>query len=463
MNTPVRKKRFFARHAKSSAMVVSLILHAILIVIAVSFVAVKVYQKETNQFRAQRAVHPQAPLKRPQVPVKIKKKRPKPKVHKRIVVKTRTNQKMPDIKMPEIRGIKGGLGSSDSAGLSGAGSLGFSMPEINLFGVKTRGEKVFIVLDSSPRIMSDEIGGIRAYRLVKEELIRILKTLPPTTLFNMAVYDRQKNHTETYLIFPEMVPASQTNLKKVEEWLMPLNRVKQKMGEDAYGVKTLGAGGIPLSNPPLLPEGKGNIRPTPPLWAPALFESMKQQADTVFLLTSDWGVWIQRYFTGKTPKWSKAAEEKWNQAYKEGLKKLAEDNKKRAERGDPPRAIDKGNPWSVNAAYFPDIEHPPTPPSHYYTPKEFVEDFVKVRRSYHKKSPTSLGLSGRKKKKMDFSINVIHFVPQDLADKKGEQHILNESTQKFKQLSSLAQGEYRTIRGEKGIQSAIKPEEAPAK
>jgi len=463
MNNQPKNKRFFANHAKSSAMITSLILHAILIVVAISFVAVKVYQKETNQFQAQRVAHPQAPLKRPQVPVKIKKRRPPPKIHKRIVVKTRANQKMPNIKMPEIRGIKGGLGSSDVSGLGNTGSLGFSMPEINLFGIKSRGEKVFIVLDSSPRIMYDEIGGIRAYRIVKKELVRILKTLPPTTLFNMAVYDRQNNHTETYLIFPKMVPANQVNLQKVEEWLEPLNAIDSKMNEDAYGVKTLGPGSIPLSDPPLLPEGEGNIRPTPPLWSPALFESMKEQADTVFLLASDWGIWIQRYKTGKEPKWSDAAKKKWDEAYQKGLEKLAEDNKRRAARGDPPRAIDKENPWAVNKAYFPDIEQPPTPETHYYTAKEFMEDFIKVRRLYQEKSPTTLGLSGRKKGKFNFSIHVVHFIPRDTPVQKGEQRVIEKSMQKFKQLSALAHGEYQSIRGEKGIQSAVEPQTTPDK
>ena len=37
-----RKKRFFTSHSKSSAMVVSLALHAVLLVVALSFVAVTV-------------------------------------------------------------------------------------------------------------------------------------------------------------------------------------------------------------------------------------------------------------------------------------------------------------------------------------------------------------------------------------------------------------------------------------
>jgi len=40
------KKKFFARHSKSSALVVSVGIHALLIVVALSFVAVTVIQKD---------------------------------------------------------------------------------------------------------------------------------------------------------------------------------------------------------------------------------------------------------------------------------------------------------------------------------------------------------------------------------------------------------------------------------
>ena len=44
------KKRFFAKHAKSSAMMISLVIHAILLVGAVFYVAVTVIKKEEKIF-----------------------------------------------------------------------------------------------------------------------------------------------------------------------------------------------------------------------------------------------------------------------------------------------------------------------------------------------------------------------------------------------------------------------------
>jgi hypothetical protein len=109
----MRKKGFFASHAKSSAALVSLGIHAVLIVIALSFVAVTVITKEEKAFEAKPVKRPKMSLKKLQVPVNIKKKpTKKPKLRKRIVVQPKMNSTMPDIKMPEITGVKGGLESS---------------------------------------------------------------------------------------------------------------------------------------------------------------------------------------------------------------------------------------------------------------------------------------------------------------------------------------------------------------
>ncbi len=120
-------KRFFAGHAKSSAMVVSLAIHAIFIVVALSFVAVKVIIKEEPAFVAKKVKRPKMPPKKIRVPVNVKKRKPKPRLRKRIVVNTKT---FTDIKMPEISGIKGGLGNMGGDGL---GSLGFDI-DMDLFG-----------------------------------------------------------------------------------------------------------------------------------------------------------------------------------------------------------------------------------------------------------------------------------------------------------------------------------------
>lgn len=121
------KKRFFASHAKSSAMMVSLAVHGILIAIAVTFVAVSVIPKEEPAFEVKKVKRPKMPLKKIKVPVDTKKRKPKPRLRKRILSQKKS---FTDIKMPEITGVAGGLGNMGGDGL---GSLGFDL-DMDLFG-----------------------------------------------------------------------------------------------------------------------------------------------------------------------------------------------------------------------------------------------------------------------------------------------------------------------------------------
>ena len=132
----MEKNRFFAKHSKSSAMVVSLAIHAVLALVAVSFVAVKVIVKEEPEFESKRVKRPKMPPKKIQVPVNVKKRKPKPRLRKRIVT---TKTTFNEIKMPEITGVAGGLGNMGGDGL---GSLGFELDIGDLFGGnKSRGNK----------------------------------------------------------------------------------------------------------------------------------------------------------------------------------------------------------------------------------------------------------------------------------------------------------------------------------
>lgn len=123
------KKGYLGKHAKTSAAMVSLGLHAVLIVVAVSFVAVRIYVKDEKVFEAKPVSRPRMKLKKLTVPINIKKKKiQKPKLRKTIVSKPKT--KSLDLKMPEITGIKGGTGYMDGGGLGG---IGFGL-DIDLFG-----------------------------------------------------------------------------------------------------------------------------------------------------------------------------------------------------------------------------------------------------------------------------------------------------------------------------------------
>ncbi len=126
-----QKKRFFLNHRKSSALVVSIAIHALFIVVALMFVAVTVIQKDEVDFKAKDIKRPKLNLRKLQVPVQMDKKTQAPKLRHNIVAKPKL--KDVTLKMPEVIGVPGGTyGTGD--GLGGLG-FGFTMDlDMDLFG-----------------------------------------------------------------------------------------------------------------------------------------------------------------------------------------------------------------------------------------------------------------------------------------------------------------------------------------
>jgi hypothetical protein len=226
----MKKNRYFASHSKSSAMVVSLAIHAVLIVVAISFVAVKVIVKEEPAFEAKRVKRPKMPPKKIQVPVDVKKK-PKPRLRKRIVSTANT---FADIKMPEITGVKGGLGNM---GGTGGGSLGFTMPEIDFFGVKSKGGNVVFIVHFGPATSGATPYERMTSYTIRKRLEEMIEELPGDTLFNVTAY-WVKQCTP---FSDKLLLATPENKQQLLDWMEPVNPVKGQ-------TKTYGEGFNPAFN-----------------------------------------------------------------------------------------------------------------------------------------------------------------------------------------------------------------------
>lgn len=222
-----KKRGVFVKHAKYSAALISLLTHAVLIVTAVSFVAVRVTRREDQKFKSMKVERPRHKLKKIQVPVKIKNKKPNLKFRKRVVVK-KFKRQVPDFKMPEMSRINERLGNVGDV-VSGLGGIGFSMPELDFFGAKARGEKVVFVVHFGPATIDgggDEGHGTPFSRMtgltIRNRLEDLVDSLPAYTLFNVICYFAD----EAWAMEPEMQLATSANKEKVKRWMKPVNPIQ---------------------------------------------------------------------------------------------------------------------------------------------------------------------------------------------------------------------------------------------
>lgn len=296
------KKRFFTHHAKSSAMLASLAVHGILIAVAITFVAVSVIPKAEPDFVAKSVKRPKMPMKKLKVPVNLKKRKPKPRMRRRIV----TERKFAEIKMPEITGVKGGLGNM--GGLGEEASLGFTMPEIDFFGSKSKGGNVVFIVHFGPDTSGTTPYPRMTSYTIRKRLHELINELPEYTLFNVTAYW----HLHCTPFSDSLLQASPENKQLLLDWMEPVNPVEGQ--SKTYGSDFSPAFRKRLANlkwpnrldkkvPPYGPKWYYNYRVPKEIndkylpkskqgfthWSRALTWALQtQNPDTIFILTTNY-------------------------------------------------------------------------------------------------------------------------------------------------------------------------------
>ncbi|MDF7797911.1 hypothetical protein P4C99_00450 [Pontiellaceae bacterium B1224] len=441
------KKRFFAKHTKSSAALVTLALHALFIVLGLSFVVMSTINEAEPRFiNPPVKARENVPLRKLRPPSNARKPKSAQKNFARVPVKVTLEQKVPEIQLPDLQTAKGEIGGSAGTAGDALSTIAFAIPELTIFDVRGKGEKIFLILDADEPMLEDKMGGIPAYTIIKQEMIRIINELPSTAVFNVCVYGRGKAVT----LFPNLVSASDSNARKAEEWLRPLNGAEESVRSGRYGIQTLGKGGIEQKQDLRVGrfktmDGTGDHEYRQDRWFVPAMVAMQQHADTVFLLTNSWGrqqVAREKSRNMSAADWFQSSEGKrWLERVEKANRLFAEENARRKQAGEPPRVIANGR-RGLMAAYFPGTPGPPSLDYYRFTPEDFQEAFAATR------AAVSDRLSLRKRKN-EFTFNVIQFVPAD-AD--------SGTDARFKKLTRLTRGGYQTVAGLEAIRSYVESE-----
>jgi hypothetical protein len=200
----------------------------VFIVLAFTLVAVTVIKKNEVDFEVQSVKRPRLPLKRLQVPVNVKQPPKQPKLRKQIVAKPNISKVMTDFAMPEIAGVKGSLGAGGGGGGSSLGGIGFSMPELDFFGAKAKGEKIAFVVHFGPATID---AGFRDGKTlytpfsrmtgltIRNRLADLIDTLPELARFNVICFYAGA----AWAFEPTIQQAIPSNKQKVKDWMAPVN------------------------------------------------------------------------------------------------------------------------------------------------------------------------------------------------------------------------------------------------
>ncbi|MBO5782493.1 MAG: hypothetical protein J6R08_08590 [Opitutales bacterium] len=249
----MRIRRFKPKQQKNSLflkvmIVVGAIMTAALILAGGIMVTQAILPKET-EFEAvpppQNQVEPEK-QKRKVITKNVQKRNSSLVKRINVVQPQQINTPQVEISLPSGMGGEGteGFSSIDMSGMANLGKVKIDLPEFDIFGVKGSSDRVLICFDVCSKTMTEEMGALPAFNVVKNEIATLVRGLPATCLFNVMCFDMERgqkhgnlgngieggnvNCIEVYR--QNLVPANASNKSSFESWIKGINQNENEIG-----------------------------------------------------------------------------------------------------------------------------------------------------------------------------------------------------------------------------------------
>jgi len=202
------------------------------------------------------------------------------KMNKRIAIANPQNVNAPEVNVVIPASISGGFGIQPISDKAMTSNMKIAITTVDIQGIKSKTEKVLICLDAGPYLMTDERGGMDTYKVIREDMKRLVNSLPSTVLFNLMAFD-VSNGTTINFFQQNLVAATAFNKKIACEWVEPINTSLAKIGPGPNNYKL---------KYPFMPQP-----PQSQYYSPYISNiyriyqaALEQGADTVYMLTTTW-------------------------------------------------------------------------------------------------------------------------------------------------------------------------------
>ncbi len=280
----LKKKR---RMAGSSAALLSIALHLLILFLAGGIVALRFYGKKTADFQ----IEEQKRLERRKLQMPIKTQpfiermsRPSPIATQRLTANTPKLVNIPEqgeyVKMVPMPTFKGGYTNFVQINRtlefnSKYREVSFGVSAVDFFGTRGKAEKVVLAVDVSSNMVSDPLGGLDSFSMVYENLRELIAQMRSATLFNVVLFDGP--NLARYK--PLLVPATSAHKTNVLEWVAGINTNVQQIGlpapESSYTRQT-------TYEVPLHEEDISG-------WLRGMRAAVELEPEIIFLLAAEWG------------------------------------------------------------------------------------------------------------------------------------------------------------------------------
>ena len=222
----------------SSAALLSIAVHILLLFLAGGIVALRYFAKDSETF----TVTEQKKLERRQldIPVQVQPfmeqmSKPSSKTTSRITASTPQMVNIPEqgmlgemAPMPTFKGSYTNFVQTDRTLIMNAKyrEVGFGISKVDFFGTRGRAEKVLLIMDATPTMVSEDRGGLFAYEALVEEVRILINELRSSTLFNLILHDQH----QMIPFQTTLVPATATHKTNLIEWVASINTQTHQLG-----------------------------------------------------------------------------------------------------------------------------------------------------------------------------------------------------------------------------------------
>ena len=214
-----------------NVLLISVGVHVVALFILGSITVYKYIIPDEAQFEEPSPVAEEQPP--PQVKIEIKQQPPKQQAMQSLRMKQVGNIAVSavDVNLPNMQEsftVSAGMGGFGSGSLLGGtrGTLGIGMSDISVFGLKTRAERILFVIDANSQMLTDTKGGLKSYKIIKDEITDMVGNLSAGTLFNVMMADRRNSK----FFKKQLVPAGQEVHQQLIQWITPINANARNAG-----------------------------------------------------------------------------------------------------------------------------------------------------------------------------------------------------------------------------------------
>ena len=214
-----------------NVLLISVGVHVVALFILGSITVYKYIIPDEAQFEEPSPVAEEQPP--PEVKIEIKQQPPKQQAMQSLRMKQVGNIAVSavDVNLPNMQEsftVSAGMGGFGGGSLLGGtrGTLGIGMSDISVFGLKTRAERILFVIDANRQMLTDAKGGLKSYKIIKDEITDMVGNLSAGTLFNVMMADRRNSK----FFKKQLVPAGQEVHQQLIQWITPINANARNAG-----------------------------------------------------------------------------------------------------------------------------------------------------------------------------------------------------------------------------------------